>query len=108
MSRNLNISGVLDEAVTEGGECGRKMASGRGFEGAIRYIVNAMICSLSVLETCIKQCLYLFLCMTVRQCYGRRKRGVEFVLYRWTTSEACLVLRGRIEPRMHGQGTCAE
>ena len=44
------------------------------------------ICSLSVLESCIKYCLYLFLCIAVRQCYGRRRRDLESGLCRWTTS----------------------
>ena len=40
------------------------------------------ICSLSVLESCIRHCLYLFLCMAVRQCYGRRRRDLGLGLYR--------------------------
>ena len=31
------------------------------------------ICSLSVLEPCMRHCLSLFLCMAVRQCYGKRR-----------------------------------
>ena len=34
------------------------------------------ICSLSVLESCIRHCLCLFLCMAVRQCYGMRRRDL--------------------------------
>ena len=33
---------VLDESGTDGGECSRKMASGRRVAGAIRSLVNAM------------------------------------------------------------------
>ena len=33
------------------------------------------ICSLSALELGIKHCLYLFLCIVVRQCYEMRKRS---------------------------------
>ena len=36
-----------------------------------------MICNLSELESCRKHCLYLFICMAVRQCYGRRRRDLE-------------------------------
>ena len=32
---------VLDESGTDGAECGRKVASGRGVAGAIRSLVNA-------------------------------------------------------------------
>ena len=41
MSRNLNIWGVLDESGTDGAECSRKVASGRGVAGTIRSLVNA-------------------------------------------------------------------
>ena len=54
------------------------------------------ICSLSVLESYMKNCLYMFLCMAVKQRYGRRRRDLELRLYTWTTSEACLVLGGWI------------
>ena len=30
----------------------------------------------------------------LRQCYGRRRRALGLGLYRWTSSEACLVLGG--------------
>ena len=33
------------------------------------------ICSLSVLESCMRHCLYLFLCMAVKQCYGKKERS---------------------------------
>ena len=31
------------------------------------------ICSFSMLEFCMRHCLYLYLCMGVRQLYGRRR-----------------------------------
>ena len=31
----------------------------------------------SVLESCMRHCLCLFLCMAVRQCYGKRRRDLE-------------------------------
>ena len=40
------------------------------------------ICILNGLESCMKQCLYLFLCMAVRKCYGRRRRDLELGLYK--------------------------
>ena len=39
-----------------------------------------------VLDKCV---LCLFLCMTVRRCYGRRRRDLKLWLCRWTTSEDC-------------------
>ena len=51
------------------------------------------ICSLSVLESCMKHCLCLFLCMAVRQCYGKRMRDLELGLYRWTTPGDCKVYK---------------
>ena len=70
----------LDESGTDRVECSRKLVSGRRVAG---------ICSLKVLAACLKYCLYLFLCMAVRQCYERRRRDLELELYRWTTSEVC-------------------
>ena len=40
--------------------------------------------------------MYLFLCTAVRQYYGRKRRYLEFGLYRWATSGVCWVLGGRI------------
>ena len=55
--------------------------------GAIRFIVHAGDFQL-VCYSSIKRCLYLFLCMAERQCYGRIGE-IELGLYRWTPSEAC-------------------
>ena len=65
------------------------------------------ICSFSVLESCMKHCLYLFLCMAVRQCYGKR-RDLEFGLLRWTTSEDCWVSGGWIVPNAQIRELCSE
>ena len=48
----------------------------------------------------MRHCLFLFLCMAVRQCY-RRRRDLELELYIWITSGDCWVLRGWIESQMH-------
>ena len=77
MCRDLNIWSVLDES--DGAVCIRRIVTGRRIAGAIRSLVNArdlQIFSLSVLESCIRHCLYLFFCMAVRQCYGRRIRDL--------------------------------
>ena len=63
------------------------MASRQRVAGAIRSWLMLEICSLRVLESCMKHCLYLFLCKAMRQCYGGRKRDLELGLYGWTTSE---------------------
>ena len=62
------------------------------------------VCSLSAQESSMKHCLYLFLCMAVRQCYGRRRSDLELGMYRWTTSEDCWVLGGWTDSRMQGYG----
>ena len=66
----------MDEAGIDRAECSRKVA------GAIRSLVNARD-------------------LAARQCYGKRRRDLGLLLYRWTTSEPGLVLGGWIEPRMH-------
>ena len=73
MRQNLNTCGT-DEVV-----CCKRVASGRRVAGA-GYWLMLGVCSLSVLESCMKHWLYLFLCMVVRQCYGRR--DLELGLYR--------------------------
>ena len=88
---------VLDESGTDLAECSRKVTSARRVVGATRSQLMLGICSFSVLESCMKHCLCLFLCMAVRQCYGRRRRDLGLSLYIWTTLEVCLVLRGWIE-----------
>ena len=52
------------------------MASGRRVQVLLGPWLMLLICSLRVLEYCMKHCLYLFLCMTVIQCYGRRRRDL--------------------------------
>ena len=101
---DVYVDGIYLEHVSEykylgcvlgdGAECSRKMVSRRRVADPIRSLVNARICSFSVLESCIKHCLYLFLHMAVKQFYGRRSRDLGLGLYRWTTLEACLVLGG--------------
>ena len=61
---------VLDESDTDGAECSRKVASGRRVACAIRSLAMDL-----QLESCMRHCFYLFLCMAVRQCY--RKRSID-------------------------------
>ena len=86
MSQNLNIWGVMDESGTDEAEYSRKVASGRRVAGVISSPVNARDLA-SVCQSCMKHCLYLLLCMAMKQCYGKRRRDLESGLYRWTTSE---------------------
>ena len=88
---------VLEESGRYEAECNRKVASGRRVAGAIRSLVNAKDLQLSVLESCMRHCLFLFLCMAVRPCYGGRSRDLELELYRWTAPENCRVLGGWID-----------
>ena len=73
---------VLDESGTNWAECSRKVA------GVIRSLEIARL-----LEPCMKHCLYLFLRMTVKQFYGRRRKDLGLGLYRWTTSMGLLGIR---------------
>ena len=89
MSQNLNIWSVLDKSGMDGEECSRKVASGRRVAGAIRSLLNARDLQLKYARVLHKTLLYLFLCKSVRQCYGRRRRDLELGLYRQATSEDC-------------------
>ena len=78
-----------------------KWRVGGGLQVLLGLQLMLRICSLSVLESCMKHCLHLSLCMAVRQCYGR-ERNLELGVYSLTTSEVFYVLGGWIESRMHG------
>ena len=99
---------VLDEVGTDGKNVVGRWQVGRGWQVPIGSLLMLWICRLSVLESYIKHCLYMFLRMIVRQWYGRRRRDLGLGLYKWTTSKACLVLGGLIESRIHGYGNCAK
>ena len=73
---------VLHESDRDGAECSGKVASGRRVTGAIMSLVNSWDMQLDYVESCMKHCLYLFLCMAVRQCYGWRMRYLELGLYK--------------------------
>ena len=74
---------VLNESGTDEAVCCRKVVTGRRVVGPIRSLVNArglqLECAMVLHET-------LFIPVLM---YGRRKRGLELGLYRWTTSEVC-------------------
>ena len=53
ISKFQYLGSVLDEAGTDMAECSRKVASGRRVAGTIKSLVLG-ICSLSVLESCMK------------------------------------------------------
>ena len=61
-------------------QCSRKVGSGRKLASAIRSLVNArdlqLECAKVLHETLF---IYLFLCMAVRQCFGR-SRALELGL----------------------------
>ena len=87
----------LDEPGTDGAEYSIRGQVGGGWQVSLGPYLMLGICRLSVLESCMKHSLYLFLRMAARQCYGRRRRYLGLGLYIRTTSEACLVLgRGQI------------
>ena len=86
VSEFIYLGCVLVKLGIDGLECSRKVESGRRVAGVIGSIVNARDL---LHESCKKHTLYLFLCMAMRQYYGRRRRNLELGLYRCTTSEDC-------------------
>ena len=68
---------VLDESGKDGAECNRKLQEGRGWQVPSDPYLMLGVCNLSVLESCMKHCLYLFIYMAVRQCYGERRSDVQ-------------------------------
>ena len=59
MSRKFKyLRCVLDESSADEAEYSRNVASGRSSAGAIRSLVNAGVCSLGVLESCMNNCWY--------------------------------------------------
>ena len=60
---------VLDESGKDRAECSRKVVNGRKFADAIR------ICRLSVLESCMKHCLYMILCIGSKTMLWKEKRS---------------------------------
>ena len=73
-------------------QCCRKVVSGRSVPGATWFLVNAwgmqLECAVVLHET-----LFMPAAMYGSETrYKRRNRGLGLGLYRWTTSEVCLVL----------------
>ena len=60
-----------------GVECSRNVASGRKVAGAIRFLVDATDRTLSVLYSCMKHCLYMFLCMLWKEKERVRIRVIQ-------------------------------
>ena len=77
----------MNESGTDGGECSRKVVSGRRVAGAIRALVNARNLQFECAIVLHEPLLVPFLCMAVRQCYERRRKDLELGLYKWITSE---------------------
>ena len=67
---------ILDElGIDVTWKCNGKVASRRKVAGAIRLIV--WICSSIGLDSSMRHCLCLFLCIALEQCYGGRRRDLE-------------------------------
>ena len=64
---------ILNESGTDGAECSRKVTN----RLKCHPWLMLGICSLSVLESCMKHCLCLFICMAMRKRYGKRRRDLE-------------------------------
>ena len=65
---------VLDESGTDGGECGRKLVSGRKVAHAVKSLVNARDLQLECARVLHETYLVPVLMYGVRQCYGKRRR----------------------------------
>ena len=89
----------MDESGTDEAEFRMKVVSRRMVGGAIKSLVNARSLQLEY-ATVLSSCL--FLCMVVRQGYGRRRRDLELGQYRCTTSEDCWGSGEWMKFRMHG------
>ena len=67
------LGNVLDESGTYGAECSRKVVSGWKVVGAIRSLAILGICSLNVLDSCMKHCV----CSYIWQGDNVMERGGE-------------------------------
>ena len=96
----------MDESGTDGAECSRKVVIGRRVADAIGSLIYARDLQLGYArvfhETLLVPVLIMYGCMAVRQYYGRRRRDLELVLCKWTTSEDWWVFGAWIGSRMHG------
>ena len=82
---------LLGSSGTYGADCSRNLESGRKVVDDIRSLVNGRDLQLESGIVFMEFCLYLFLYISMKHCYGRRRRDLESGLYRWTTSEVCWV-----------------
>ena len=80
---DFNIWSVFwtNQVQMEKNAVGRWPAGGEGQVPSDPWLIIG-ICSFSVLESCKKRCLCLFLRMAARQCYGRRRSNLQLGLYR--------------------------
>ena len=89
--RGLKVNAVKNKAmvlnVEEGLEC-EVDVDGIRLEHVSEFKYLRCVLQLECARILHETCLYLFLCMALRRCYGRR-RDLELGLYRWTTSEDC-------------------
>ena len=93
---------VLHESGTDGTECSRKVVSGRRVADAISSLVNARNLQLKCARVVHVTLLVPVFTYGSETMLWRRRRDLGLGLYRWTTSEVCLVLGGWIESRKHG------
>ena len=91
---------VLDEAGTDRAECIRKVASGRRMAGAIRSLVNPRDLQIECARVLHGTFLVPVLTYGSDTMLWKDERSRIRVV--WKTLEACLLLGGWIECRMHG------
>ena len=67
----------MDESGTYEAKCSRKVASGRMVAGVIRSLAKASDLQIDCARFLHETLLVPVLCMTVKQCYGKRKRDLD-------------------------------
>ena len=84
----------MDESGTKEAECSRKVERGRKVVGVIRLLVNTRYLQLECVRV-FHETLHVPILTYDRETMLWKRRGdLGLGLYRWTTSEACLVLGG--------------
>ena len=102
MSRNFKFGMCLDMSGTDKADCSRKVASGRNVAGAMRSLANARDLQLECARVLRETLFVPILMYGSERVLWKEKERSRIRMYRWTTSEVCLVLGGCIEFQMQG------
>ena len=91
MCQSLNTSGMfcMNQVRTNEADFRKKMASGRMVGGNIRSLVNGRGLQLQCARALHESLLVPALMYVVRQCYGKKMKGLGLGPHRLTTSKVC-------------------